>query len=161
MNYLLNSVTINKGNVKGMTSMNHIHPCFKTKEVLQYIAGLIIDYNYKSINDLSDTEKGEFAALLIEASGRLGEAECIVESPHFDQTINYLKTALKADTKENNEKFLMTIKDNAINYYENTMEAIFEYVLADYQQECREWLNHVAKYGDPDTAHDRYLEQLA
>lgn len=144
--------------VKGMTNMKYIHSDFKTKKILRFIADLIVDYDYKSYDDLSDADKSMLTAYLIEAAGRSGETECIVESAHFDQTINLFKKSL-IGTKEDDENFLEAIKSNAIDYYEHTMQALFDYVLTDYQTSRMEWLEDIAKYGNPDDIDENYRGQ--
>lgn len=140
--------------------MNYPNPIYRTKKVLTFIADLIIDYDYDHYYDLSEDDKAELTALLSEAAGRDGEHEFIVESDNLDQTIGYFRKAL-AGTREDDEKFLEIIKKNAIRYYENSMETLFNYVLDDYRHERNEWLDYVAKHGDPDEAYDRYREGLA
>lgn len=124
----------------------NIHPCFKTKKIFQYIADLLIEYNYDSYSDLSESDKSGLLILLIEAAGRGSEAECITESTHFDQLIYYLKQTLLNDTSENREKLAEVIKDNAIEYYDHTMKNLFEYVYGDYKQERKEWLENIGKF---------------
>jgi hypothetical protein len=109
---------------KGMTNMKSVHPIFKTKEVRHFINELIENYHYQDYSQLSESDKAQLASLLIEASGKDGEHECIVESNNFDQTMHYLKKALCGNQKDNQD-FLRIIKSNAIHYYENTMESLF------------------------------------
>lgn len=147
-------------NVKGMTSMAHIHPCFKARKVLQYLGSLIIDYNYKHIDDLSLEEKAELVGILIEAGGKHAEHECITETDRFDLTIGSFKAFLKSDSIDNAYTLAATLRINAIKFYEEMMKDIFNFVFEDYHRERQEWLDYVSKQGDPDEARDRYLEQL-
>lgn len=141
--------------------MNNINPCFKTKKILHFVADLIVSYDYTSYFDLSDDAKQEFTAELIEAAGRPGEAECINESANFDQLINSLKKSLKCGSKDNDLILLETIKNNAVEYYESTMEAIFNYVHEDYTAERNEWMDTLSNNGDPDEIYASYLEGLS
>lgn len=139
--------------------MRFLNPIFKTKKVRQYIADLIMDYDYKCYGDLSNSDKCEFAALLIEASGKDSEHECIVESNDLDQLIGALRKALSG-TYEDDENLLFILKENTVNYFNLTMEALFEDGFQNFEQERREWMDYVAKHGDPDEAYDRYREGL-
>jgi len=140
--------------------MKFVNPIFNTKKVRQFVADLIIDYDYDDFSDLSNSEKCEFAALLMEAAGRGGEYECITESNHLDQTAGYLRAVLRSD-KEADENLLYHLKDEAIRYYADTMQSLFDDGFTNFQQERNEWLDYTAKHGDPDEAYDRYREGLA
>jgi hypothetical protein len=131
--------------------MKVINPIFKTIKVKQYIADLIVDYGYESIDDLSHADKCEFASLLIEAAGRNSEHECIIESNHLDQTMGAIKKAL-AGTYQDDENLLYTLKENIVDYYHAVMEALFEEGFEYYQVEKREWIAQVRQYGEPDMA---------
>lgn len=139
--------------------MRFINPIFQTKKVRQYIADLIMDYDYDGYGDLSYADKCEFSALLIEASGKSSEHECIVESNHLDQLMGALKKSL-CGTQDDDENLLYILKENTVNYFNETMEALFEDNFENFQQERREWIDYVAKHGDPDEAYDRYREGL-
>lgn len=139
--------------------MKFVNPIFKTKKVRQYIADLINDYDYDNFSDLSHSDKCEFAALLIEAAGRDGEHECVVESNDLDQIIGHLKKALTG-THDDDENLVFIMKDAAVRYYTDTMHELFYEGLNDYECERREWMDYVAKHGDPDEAYDRYREGL-
>jgi len=140
--------------------MPSVNPCFKTKKVLSYVATLISDYDYNYFDDLAITEKEEFASLLIEAAGRDGEFECLTESTDSDLIINFLKSALKSGSKENDVALLEAIKDSAISYYDHIMRTIFDHVNEDYRNERNEWLDRACKEGDADEALDRYMDGL-
>lgn len=139
--------------------MKFVNPIFKTKKVRQYIADLIIDYDYTSFSDLTHADKCEFAGLLIEAAGRSGEHECLTESNDLDQTIGALRKSLLGGY-EDDENLLFILKDNTVRYYNETMHALFDDGFEDYQSERREWIDYTAKHGDPDEAYDRYREGL-
>ena len=136
--------------------MNNIHPDYKTKKVLTFVADLIIEYQYDTYNDLSESDLFHFAALLNEAGGVIDELSFISEDSHttMESFRNYLTT-------NNSENFLDAIKTSALHYYDHTMKSIFNYVYSDYQQSRREWIDHAAKYGDPDIAYDQYRESLS
>lgn len=146
--------------VKGMTSMKNPNPIYLTKEVKKFVTNLINDYDYISYRMLSHSDKCEFIAHLIQASGKDGEREFLTESNHLDQTIYYFTKALLG-TCEDDENFLFIIKDNAIKYFEETMECIFEYLIESNDTDKNSWIDHVTKYGDPDEAYQRYQEGLS
>ncbi len=145
--------------VKGMTNMYSINPAYKTKKVLTFLADLIVDYDYDCYKDLAFCEKAELVSLLIEAAGKTDEANCLVESNNLDQIMGYFKAAL-AGSRRDDQKFLDIIKKNAIAYYEETMEALFDFALDDYRQERNQWLNDYSKYDDPDDMFEHYRESL-
>lgn len=140
-------------------SMLDVNPCFRTKKVLQHIANLIIDYDYTTYYDLSEGDRRELAALLIDAAGKDGEYECLVECKDSDQIIAALKLALT--NSSNDDALIDTIKDAAVDYYDDIMHALFDGVYDDYCQERNEWLDRMAKDGDPDEAYERYLCNLS
>lgn len=144
--------------VKGLNSMT-INPIYRTKKILGAIADFIINYDYNTYSDLTDQDKGVIVALLIEASGRSNEYNCIIESNHADQTINFFRAALMGSS-DDDHRFLDIIKTNAIEYYDETIHNLFNYVYEDYQSSKREWLDYAAKHGDPDAAYDKYRETI-
>ena len=137
----------------------NIHPSFRDTKILAHIADLIIDYKYHNYNDLTDEDKLPLVALLIKASGHSDEFNWITENVHSDQTINSFIKLLEGQ-KEAEFIFLETIKSNAIDYYDSILKALFEYVYEDYVQSRYEWLDKMAKEGDPDMAHDQYRNNL-
>lgn len=144
--------------VNGMTRMN-IHPDYMDKKVLTFVADLIIEESYDSYSDLDETDKMALASLLIEAGGRDDEFSFLTNSSDSEQLINALRKALDG-TSTDNQTLIDIIKDNVVEYYDNTMEKLFIYVMRDYECSKREWLDHLAKQGDPDEAYDRYRETL-
>lgn len=94
-----------------------------TKKVRQFVYDLINDYGYKSYYDLSYSDKCEFVGHLIEAAGKQTEHEFLIESNHLDQTIGAFKRAMLGGSDTN---FLDVMKNNAIEYYQNTMQDIFD-----------------------------------
>lgn len=147
-------------NAKGMANMRHIHPDFKTKKILGYVADLIIEYNYNNYEELHDQDKYALAAMLLEAAGRDGELEFLTEHSYPEILIDKFRIALLSDKKEDNETFIFYAKEQAVEYYEHTMKSLFDYVHNDYQQERKEWIDFAAKHGDPDQAYDLYKENL-
>jgi hypothetical protein len=143
--------------VKGMTYMNNIHPDYKTKKILGYIADLIIEYGYDNYADLSESDLHGLVVLLNEAGGTIDELSFISEGN--SGIMSLFRKSLVGNIQDN-ENFLDALKTSAIQYYEHTMESLFNYVHRDYQQSRREWLDHAAKYGDPDAAYDQYRETL-
>lgn len=110
--------------------MKNINPCYLTKKIRSYVSDLICDYGYKSYEQLSYSDKCSFSAFLIDASGKDTEHEFLIESRHLDQSIAAFRKALFGDSVDD-KKFLMTLKDNTISYFDETMEAIFDYVNED------------------------------
>ncbi len=136
-----------------------IHPDFKTKKILTFIADLIISYDYNSYDDLAESDKSTLAALMNEAGGRDDELSFLVEG----DTRVFLALFRKSLTglPEDKENLMEALKDQAVQYYDYTMHQLFDYVINDYESSRKEWLDHMAKHGDPDQATDFYLEGLA
>lgn len=122
--------------------MNFIHPTFKTAEVLNFVATLITDYDYKNYNDLSHADKCEFVSLLIEPEGHEFIAYEMRDS---------LKKIFNTTSYKDEEDYLFDLKEIAIKYYNETMQNIFNYTHQEYIQERNAWKNEMAKYGDSDT----------
>lgn len=120
--------------------MKTINPRYLSKKIRTYVSDLINDYGYKSYDRLSYSDKCSFSAFLIEASGKDAEHEFLLESRHLDQTINTFRKALLGDSIDD-VKFLHTLKDNTIRYFEETMQAIFQRVQEDQWLDC-EWLSY-------------------
>jgi hypothetical protein len=131
----------------------NIHPDFKNKKILQYVADLIINYGYEHYSDLSDADKEGLTALLIEANPY--ETDSIIDS----HVVAYFCKSLNG-TADDNENFLQIIKAKSVDYYEKTMELLFEYVNDDYESQRNEWLDFAAKHGDSDQAYDQYRDSL-
>jgi hypothetical protein len=110
--------------VKGMTNM--LHTSYKTPDVLTFTKSLICSYGYRDYKDLSVSDKQELVSYLIDTF-KHDEFCCITDAKHSDQTINLLKKMLRgeADIKT----LFDTIKTNALDYYDSTMEEIFNYTL--------------------------------
>lgn len=108
--------------------MTFINPIYKTRKIKKYVQTLSEVYGRKSYEDLSQSDRYEFAGLLIDAVGDNNEHECLVESGHLNKTIAALRKAL-AGTREDNEELLYVIKENTVNFYEPTMESIFNEVV--------------------------------
>lgn len=98
-----------------------------TPKVRQFVSEIIDEYGYQHYEDLSYCDKCEFVALLIEEAGRFHEYEFITESNHFDQVINIFKRSLRG-TEKDDKYFMAMMKENAIQYYEDTMTKIFDEV---------------------------------
>jgi hypothetical protein len=118
--------------VKGMTNMKYIHPVYKTRKVREYVRELINDYGYKSFSDLSYADKCSFASILMEACFRNGDHECITESKDFEKIVICLRKSLSGTSSyQDDENLLYQLKDNAVNYHEETMEALFNDIFDD------------------------------
>lgn len=133
--------------------------CYSTRKVRQFVADLIIDKNCKSFYDLSHQDKYIFSALLIEAAGPKSEHECLLESNDLDKIMVYIKESLIGNG-EYEKSLAVLLKENAVNFYNDTMQAIFENGLENFDQERREWIDQAIKYGNPDEAYDRYRDGL-
>lgn len=106
-----------------------IDVCYKTKTILYFIQNLIVNKNYDSYQNLKPNEKNQLAVFLINAAGKVYESECIVESRYFNRTMTLLKTALISDLPEDNQNLVLVLKGNAVDYFEQTMRDLFDYVL--------------------------------
>lgn len=140
-------------------SMKYIPVCFNNKTVKGFMADLIIEYGYQHFDDLTIADKSEFAAVLIEASGRDAEYECLVESDNMDSIMARIKAVLQSKS-DSSDQLIQTLKETIINYYHGTMEAIFWDVLEDYDSARREWLDFAANNGDEDQAHEQFINSL-
>lgn len=146
--------------VRGTINMKSYSPCFNTKKVRLFVADLIIDSGYNEIGDLTFDDRCKFAGLLIEAAGRAGEHESLLESNDLDVIMyNIRKVLTEGHPYHDNLAFIL--KENSVNYYSEVMEAIFNERLDDLTQERHEWLNYAAKHGDPDQAYDLYRENIS
>jgi hypothetical protein len=139
------------------TDYMSIHPDFRSKEILSYIADLISNYGYSHYNDLMDSEKEGLASLLV----KVDEPYAFINDyPYSDELLNVFCQAMTSSTKDKDNELLAVMKSQAINHYDLLMQRLFNHVLDDYQAERNQWLDHASKYGDPDEAYDRYLSQL-
>ncbi len=125
--------------------MTYPNPIYKTPKILSYLLDLISDYHYDHYYDLSESDKGKLAALLSEAAGQHGEAEFIIESPHFDSAITYFRKALSG-TRKDDDKFLEIIKKNAIDYYDLSMEELFNYALSVRDEKLKNYSDNIYDY---------------
>lgn len=132
------------------------NPTFNTPKIRQFIYDLINDYDYKHYKELSFSDRCEFTNLLIEAAGRSGEKECLIESNDLDQVIYQLKKSLR-DPRDNGHDLVFIMKEAVIHYYDETMETLFNHALSDYAEEKEDWLDYIGNHGDPDAT---YMEEL-
>lgn len=130
--------------------MRHIHPDFKTTKILGFITDLITDARCHSINDLTEHQLQQFSSLLIEAAGHDGETEFLTQHAFSDVLILKIREALFNDSKDCDETLIHYMKSHAVEYYNDTMQAIFDSVYEDYEQNQLEWAAHVKQYGNPD-----------
>lgn len=109
--------------------MRSINPIFKTEKIKSFIFNLIQTHHYDCFADLSYSDKCTLAGLLIQASGKESEHECITDSPDLDKLMNALKKSLlginSAHNYHEHKSLIFTLKDMAIDYFKNTMEALF------------------------------------
>lgn len=103
-----------------------IHTSYKTSDVLKFTKSLICSYGYRDYKDLSIGDKQELVSYLIDTF-KHDEFCCITDAKHSDQTINLLKKTLRGEADVNT--LFDTIKTNAMDYYDSTMEEIFNYTL--------------------------------
>lgn len=137
--------------------MKFANPIYLTEKVKQLVHDFINDYEYDSYDQLSHSDKCSFSALLIEAAGKNSEHEFLCESNHLDQTIDAFKKALLGSTADGLD-FLHTLKENTILYFEGSMEAVFNQIFEEYEQDTRCWEEDVRKYGVM-KANDLYRER--
>jgi|HubBroStandDraft_2_1064218.scaffolds.fasta_scaffold113108_4 hypothetical protein len=113
--------------LKGMRKMDYyFHPDYNTEKIRNFLDDLVHRKGYDDYSQFKKADKAEFASLLCEASGR-EEFACILEPENSDETIKFFRQAL-IGTKEDDNKFLHAIKNNAIHYYERTMAALFYHI---------------------------------
>ena len=108
---------------------------------------------------LSESDKAELASLLIETDNSEGY-ECLVASKYSDETINALIRALKTEKAATDAYLVETIKKNAIQYFDETMQLLFEEEMSTYISERNQWLDEVGRYGDPDDLYNQYRKDL-
>lgn len=105
--------------------MIYVNPIFNTLKIKRHLARMILLENYSAYDDISFPEKCETVALLMEAAGQGGEAECLTESNDIDTIISALKKALNY-VPDANYDLAFTLKNSAVNYYDETMRTLFE-----------------------------------
>lgn len=127
----------------------YVNPCYQTKKVESFLGSLVFDYRYKSYSELSQSDKFEFAALLIDASK---DQEFLIENRNLDEIATLLKNSLSHPLKS--QEYLESIHEYITDYYEDVMEKLFNEKL----DEKKEYDEDIAKYGDPDDLYDRYRE---
>lgn len=121
-----------------------INPCFKTPEILNYIADLITDYGYDHYDDLSYGDRCELTAKLLEVEGY--EMACQEMFEHFKKSLIDFKT---------DEDFLFEFKQTVIKQYDEIMQALFIYTYDEYVEERQTWLKEIGCYGNPDICEDQ------
>lgn len=107
---------------------------FYTRAIRSYLEDIINSYHYTRYAQVTEMERSELAGLFIEAAGKDGEAECLVESPNLDQIAQYLKNML-IGTREHEMQFVNFMREQAIDYYNELMEEAFNHVLKDMEWE--------------------------
>jgi hypothetical protein len=114
--------------IKGLIKMDYyFHPDFNTQKIRNFLEDIVNRKGYEDYSQLNKEDKAEFSSLLCEAAGKSDEFCCITEPKNSDETIRLFRQAL-IGTKEDNQKFLETIKNNAIDYYERTMTVLFHHI---------------------------------
>jgi len=140
---MLNHSILNQSN-HGSRAMWFYNPNYNTKELRSYLVDLVIDNTHYT--DLTFAEKYDFAKLLIKIGGD--------EFLHESDTTNLITKIFSDD----NDHIVDEIKSLAINYYDEMMHGLFDKAKDEYQQERNQWLDHAAKWGDPDDAYDKFRD---
>jgi hypothetical protein len=133
--------------------MQVVNGYFNTPKVRSFILDLIKDHDRKKYSDLTYADKCAFASILINTSEKSAEAECIIESNDLFQIIYFLKDALLGN-RIADQNLITTIKNVAVEYYEETMEILFESVLNDYEIDQADWNKYLIRNGDPDDVYN-------
>jgi hypothetical protein len=132
--------------------MNHI---YLTRKVKSFVNDLISYQQGKpSYHKVAYSDKEELTALLIEAAGKDGEREFLTESDHLDQVIGAFRKYMLG--LESDQYFLEAMKGNAVAYFEDTMQEIFNHMLDEQVNEHNTWLDRF----DRSTGH-HYTERSA
>lgn len=139
--------------------MTFVNPNFDTREIRHFCIDLIIQSECKDFYDLTNSDLSELASLMIQAAGKDGENECLIQSDDLDEIIFFLKKSL-AGTTNDDQRLVSSIKKAAIHYYYPIMQAIFNDVLANILGDQVAESTYKARFGDPDDAYDRYREGL-
>ena len=108
----------------------NLNPIFKTKKIFNFIKGLISDYDYQSLDDLSHSDKCELAGLLVEASG---DNEALIENADsINKIIQHSLISCIADDMDN----MFDIKSIIVSHYHQVMCDIFQYCLNEIAEEA-------------------------
>lgn len=139
--------------------MKVVNSYFNTPKVRSFIFDLIRDYDLKDYSELTYADKTAFASILIDTAGEEAEHECIIQSDDLHEIIYFLKKSL-LNSRIDEQNLISTMKNAAVDYYEEIMEALFERVLDDYETDKQEWNKYISKYGDPDDLYNRRRNAL-
>jgi hypothetical protein len=109
--------------------MIHIPVFLFDKNITKNIKHLI-NIGYKSFNDLIDFDKEKLIVQIIDSLGN-DAYNLIIDSPHFDKTLSYLKDFLISDSVNSAFSLAKTIRRNAIEYYTDDLNNLFDYWIHD------------------------------
>ncbi len=126
----------------------------RSRKIWDFVEGCVNVYNHQDYDDLSSTDKEEFAALFIEAAPSYDRFCFLTDSDNAEQTLNTFIDTLLKGTPETDKTFLETLKTNAVNYYAETMSRVYEEIKSELDSEREAYRNFAARYGDPDQSYD-------
>lgn len=149
---------IHNANSQWRTIAMSINP-FLTKQVKRYILSLIVDYNYKNFSDLSHSDKCELASYLIDSYSKQDEHEFLIQSPLLTHIIFSFKKSLKGHITDD-ENFLAFMKESTVDYFEPTMETLFNEIYHDHTMDILTETLHLKRYGDADNLREYQQEGL-
>lgn len=136
-----------QGKKASMNKGRHFYnPLYNTKEIRSHLFDLVAENDH--FDDLTSSEKFDFAKLFIKVAG----IEFLYESD--------AATLLPSLLSDDQDGLVDDIKQIAIDYYETTMKNLFDEARSEYQAERAEWLDCVAKNGDPDEAYDQFRDEF-
>jgi hypothetical protein len=134
-----------------------INLSYKTKKIREFLADLIHEYEITDYDQINDSHRGKFLALILEAN-QADYADHEWYGERLDSFRDTLTKALNGDLCES--ALGEALIEQLAEYYAGTMEELFNAALANYDASRREWLDYACKYGDPDTEYDKYKSQL-
>jgi hypothetical protein len=109
-----------------IANMNNIPRFLFNKEIITNINSLI-NIGYKSYSNLIDFDKEKIISQIINILGN-DAYNLIIDSENFDKTLNYFKDFLLSESANDAFKLAKTMRKNAIEYYEDNLNDLFEYL---------------------------------
>ncbi len=104
-----------------------------SKEITDNINHLI-QIGYKSFNQLIDFDKEKLISQIIKTLGN-DAYNLIIDSEHFDKTLNHFSDFLLSESVNDAFKLAKTMRQNAIEYYADNLNDLFEYLIYDEMRE--------------------------
>lgn len=109
---------------------------FYTQRVQSYLQEILETNGYQSdYSAVTFSQKCKLAALIIDAYPGSDMYECFVESDMIGNMLSIMRSLRENDRISSAKALQSNLHNSIVNYFNNTMEAMYERALSDYAED--------------------------